>query len=291
MLAILGATGKIGRSTIGELRRSGAPVRAIVRNSEAARDLQAVGCEIAVADIGDGAALRRAMQGATAVQVICPANGRAEDASAEMQAAIAAIVGALDAARPQSVLAISDYGAHLASGTGITLTFRHLEDELAKLGIPLTVLRSAEHMQNWGRLVKRAVQSGVLPSLHHPVTKRFPTVSAADVGLVAAEFLLSEEQMPLRIVHVEGPERYSTEDVAGILGELAGRRITAQELPRPAWVPALVGGGLSTGYAELVATMFDAHNAGRIDVEAGVGDTRSGKTRLRQVLAALMADG
>lgn len=288
MFVILGATGKIGRSTISELRRSGAPVTAVVRNAEAAQDLQASGCKIAVADIRDSSALGKAMLDATAVQVICPTSTRAEDASSEMQAAITAIAAALDAARPRSILAISDYGAHLASGTGITLTFRCLEDELKKLNVPLTFVRSAEHMQNWSRLAKQATRSGVLPSLHHPISKRFPTVSASDVGLLSAELLMSAGDVPLRIVHAEGPERYSTEDVARILGELVDRQITAKELPQAEWVPALVGGGLSSSYANLVAETYQAHNAGRIDVEQDVGETATGQTTMREVLAQMI---
>jgi len=225
------------------------------------------------------------------VQVICPTSTRAEEASSEMQAAIAAIAAALDAARPRSVLAISDYGAHLASGTGITLTFRYLEDELRKLNIPLTFVRSAEHMQNWSRLAKQAIRNGVLPSLHHPITKRFPTVSASDVGLLSAELLMSARGGPLRIVHAEGPERYSAEDVACVLGELVGRRITAKELPQAEWVRALVGGGLSSSYAKLVAETYQAHNAGRIDVERDVGETATGQTTLREVLAPMIGAG
>ncbi|RFB77979.1 NmrA family NAD(P)-binding protein [Methylovirgula sp. 4M-Z18] len=291
MFAILGATGNIGRSTIGELRRVGAPVRAIVRNHDAAQALRALGCEVAFADIGDSDALRNALRRATAVQVICPMSVSAEDSTAEMQSNIAAIAAALDETRPRSVLAISDYGAHHASGTGIALIFRHLEDALKKLNVSLTLLRSAEHMQNWRRLARRAITSGVLPSLHHPTTKRFPTVFASDVGAIAADLLKDEEQALLRVVHVEGPERYSAEDVARVLGELAGRPIVARELPQGDWAPALVGGGLSADYADLVAKMYAAHNAGRIDVEQGVGETRFGKTGLRQARASMIAAG
>ncbi|WP_245279126.1 hypothetical protein [Mesorhizobium loti] len=90
------------------------------------------------------------------------------------------------------------------------------------------------------------------------------------------------------MIHAEGPDRYSATDVARTLGDIAGREISARELPRQDWVPALTGGGISASYAELVATMFDAHNAGRIDAEQGVGEIRRGKTDLRAVLTALI---
>ncbi|BCG79948.1 hypothetical protein MesoLj113b_34900 [Mesorhizobium sp. 113-3-3] len=260
-----------------------------MRNPSHAEEFRAVGCETAIADLRDALALARATKGATAVQVICPTGIRAADASAEMQSTIRSIVDALDQVRPESILAISDYGAQLAAGTGITLTFHHLESQLKTIPAALTVLRSAEHMQNWNRLVGRAIETGVLPSLHHPVSKSFPTVSAGDVGLMAADLLLSGNGDALRVVHAEGPDRYSATDVARTLGEIAGREIVARELRRQDWVPALVGGGISTSYAELVAAMFDAHNAGRIDAEHGAGEIRRGETDLRTALAALIA--
>ncbi|AVA19905.1 MULTISPECIES: NAD(P)H-binding protein [unclassified Rhizobium] len=288
MFVILGATGKIGRATIAELRRQGAPVRAVVRRQNSADDLSAMGCDVAIADIQDSAALSESMRGATAVQIICPTSVQADDAAAEMKNSIRTIVDALDRNRPSSVLAISDYGAHLASDTGITLIFHHLESELKKLPAALTFLRSAEHMQNWSRQIGRAIETGVLPSRHHPVTKLFPTVSAPDVGVIAGELLLSGTQAPLSIIHAEGPDRYSVEDVARIAGELAGRKIIASEMPRLDWIPALVRGGISASYAELVAELYDAHNAGRIDAEPGVGDIRRGRTGLREVLTSMM---
>ncbi|TKB22159.1 MAG: NmrA family transcriptional regulator [Mesorhizobium sp.] len=288
MFVILGATGKIGRATIGVLRQNGFPVRAVVRNPSKADELQALGCDIAVADFDDGPALVRATKGASAVQVICPTRVQAEDASAAMKSTIGTITEALRQTRPAHVLAISDYGAQLPTGTGITLTFHHLESELKKLPAALTFLRSAEHMQNWGRGTGRALQTGVLASLHHPVSKIFPTISAADVGLIAADLLLTDRNEAMRIVHAEGPRRYSAVDVADALSKIAGREIVAREMPRQDWISVLVAGGMSASYAQLVADLFDTHNAGQIDAEQGVGEIRYGKTELRAALSALV---
>jgi hypothetical protein len=51
---------------------------------------------------------------------------------------------------------------------------------------------------------------------------------------------------------------------------------------------ALTSGGLSRDYATLVTTMFDVHNAGRIDAEHGRGEIRRGATELHEVLASLV---
>jgi NAD(P)H dehydrogenase (quinone) len=289
MFAILGAAGKVGRSTIHELRGRGMPVRAVLRDASRAGELAALGCETAVADLRDGAALQAAISGAQAVQVICPMSVHASDAPTEMASIIETIGAALEAARPAAIVAISDYGAELDRGTGVTLTFHHLEARLRKLPASLTFLRSAEQMQNWSRHTGFAASTGVLPSMHQPLTKLFPTVSAVDVGVVAAELLTATNSAASpRIVHVEGPRRYTPLDVAATLGGLLDREVTARQVPRADWIPALVRGGLGESYAALVADLYDAHNAGRIDVERGVGEVRYGETELREVLASLL---
>ncbi len=289
MLAILGATGKIGRATVRALRGQGVHVQAVVRDAARAGDLGALGCELAVADLEQPDGLVAAFQGADAAQVICPITPRAEDAVREMEQSIARLGAALDRARVPHVLAISDYGAEVPDGTGVTLLFHRLEQRLARLNGRVTFLRSAEHMQNWARFAGGAVANGVLTTLHAPVTKEFPVVSAPDVGIVAAELLTDGDAEHRRIVHVEGPRRYTSEEVAAILGRLAGRPITARALAAGERVPALLRGGVSASYAQLVADLYDAHNAGRIDAERGAGPVRRGTTTMDDVLAPMVA--
>ncbi|KGM32310.1 Rossmann-fold NAD(P)-binding domain-containing protein, partial [Inquilinus limosus] len=239
---------------------------------------------IAVADIVDTEALSAALRDAEGVLAIVPLNPSRGDAAAETRSLIDSLARALEAARPPRTVAISDYGAQHAAGTGITLLFHHLEQRLG--GLPgIAFLRSAEHMQNWGRSLGAAMATGVLASLHHPLDKRFPTVSAPDVGLVAAE-LLDAADVPPRILHAEGPQRYTPIDVAAALAGPLGRPVQPVALPRGQWEQALAAGGLGEGYVRLVTELYDAHNAGRIEVEGG--EVRRGTTPLAEVLAALV---
>jgi NAD(P)H dehydrogenase (quinone) len=277
VIAVLGATGNIGRATIGKLRQQGVPVRAVVRDPVRAADLN-LGFDIVVADLEDTRSVRRAIEGADTVQVICPTYPCARDAAGEMMRTVEAIAAALEHTEPGYIVAISDYGAELTDETGVTLLFHFLEARLRRLDADVTFVRSAEHMQNWARQVPTALRTGMLATLHHPVTKSFPTVSAPDVGLVSAELLLEPHT---RIVYVEGPRRYTARDVAEAIG------VDVSELPQSEWVPTLVRGGISHSYAELVAELFVALNAGRIDVELGVTDVRKGQTELRDVVRGL----
>ncbi|MGK9232846.1 NAD(P)H-binding protein [Inquilinus limosus] len=284
MLAIIGATGRVGGAAARELRRRGRAVRAVVRDPGKGGALVEVGCEIAVADIADTKALTAALRGAEGVLAVVPLPPSRGDAAAEVRGLIDSLARALEAARPPRVVAISDYGAQHAAGTGITLLFHHLEQRLG--GLPgIAFLRSAEHMENWARSLRAVLATGVLASLHHPLDKRFPTVSAPDVGLIAADLLDTAEVSP-RILHAEGPQRYAALDVAAALAGPLGRPVQAVALPRGQWDQALAAGGLSEGYVRLITELYDAHNAGRIEVEGG--EVRRGATPLAEVLAALV---
>jgi NAD(P)H dehydrogenase (quinone) len=289
MFAILGAAGKIGYSTAKALREAGVPVRAVLRNASKADRLGAIGCDVAFADLQDAKALVGAIAGADSVHIILPADPRAEDIKDDMRRSIESIAQALEEARPALVLAISDYGAHLGEGFSMPSMFYEFEQRLRRLDMRKIFLRSAEHMEGWGRVAPVAIETGILPSFHDPVEKRIPNVSAQDVGRIAADLLLRPDiETQEQIVHAEGPRRYSASDVAAALGELSGRAIVAQALPRSLWRESL-GRMMSASTADLLTELYDVHSKGLIDVEPNAGDIRKGTTELIEALRSLVA--
>ncbi|MGF6574452.1 NAD(P)H dehydrogenase (quinone) [Paraburkholderia sp. GAS333] len=292
MYVILGAAGNVGTAAAAALRRAGREVRAAVRHEKQRGALDEIGCETVVVDLFDAESVARAIRGAQAVQLLCPLPHHHADPAAAMRSMIDACVTALRADPPDHVLALSDYGAEHASGTGITMLFHYLETQLRTVDAQLTFLRSAEHMHNWARVLPMALARGVLPSLHHPLDKRFPTVAAQDVGIVAARLLLDADvrvsRVSPRVVSVESEQRVSVLDVARTISEVSGHAVTAHEVPRDDWNAVLQRSGLGELHARLIADLYDAHNAGRIDVEADVGERRFGTTTLSQVFAALV---
>jgi uncharacterized protein YbjT (DUF2867 family) len=285
MIVICGATGKIGGTAARALRSRGLSVRAVVRDVAKASALAELGCSLATADLHDERAVIQALRGADRVLAICPLRSAADDVMADAQQIIDVLGTAIDAARPRSVVSISDYGAHVPERTGVTLILRRLEQRLGMIPMTTTFVRSAEHMQNWLRQLPAARDGGVLPSLHHPVTRPFPTVSAFDVGALAAELLAGpiEAARVARVIHMEGPRRYCAADVAEVFARRLARPVVAQAVPRGEWAKVLAAARLGESYASLVAELQDAHNAGLIDVEPG-GEVRRGNTELADAL-------
>ena len=290
MYVIFGASDKVGRATAIALRNTGRPVRAVVRQAKQGEVLAKIGCEIVCADLTDPATVAPAIKGATAVQILCPVPVGDADPASTMQRMIDVAADALRANPPPAVLALSDYGAELDRGTGLTRLFHLLEERLKPLPTHLTLLRSAEHAQNLAAMLPVMLATGRLPSLHSPLDRAFATVSTQDVGALAAELLLEVPSTKApRIVSVEGPRRVSLIEVARAFSTVVGREVVADAVPREAWAPMLQRAGLSENHTQLLTELYDAVNAGQIDVEKGVSEQRFGKTELTDAFTAMLA--
>ncbi|KAH8770882.1 hypothetical protein F5883DRAFT_551376 [Diaporthe sp. PMI_573] len=288
MIAIIGAAGKVGYATSLALREANVPVRAILRDDSRAARLSDIGCEIATADLYDAEALAKAIADAETVQVIVPPSPQAKDGAQEMRNAIESIVTALEKARPKRVLAVSDYGAHLDYDIGMPTMCGVLETRISNLQGHKVVLRSAEHMHNWNRAIPAAIASGTLTSFPISTSKLLPIVSAPDVGKIAAGILLRAiKEEELEVIHVEGPRRYSVDDVAAALSQLLGRKIEVEVAPREQWKKGLER-GMSASLAELLTKANDALNkGGLVDVEPD-GEVLYGTTDLLDGLRSLL---
>ncbi|WP_321953440.1 NAD(P)H-binding protein [Paraburkholderia bannensis] len=295
MFAIVGATGKVGYATASALRKAGLPVRGIVRDAAKGNRLREIGCDIAVADLHDAAGLAKAIGDASGVQVILPSDPRARDTALDMRQMIESLAKALEQTRPMRILAVSDYGAHVAHDIGMPSLFRAFEARLGQLHGQKLILRSAEHMENWGRALPAAMASGVLPSFQEPLDMAYPTISAPDLGRIAADLWLrpasakdNEDNKDIEIVHAEGPRRYSARDVAAALGQLLGRAIDVRAVPRSQWKDAFER-VMNASLADLLIKANDARNeGGLVDVEPP-GTVCRGTTGLIDALRPLVA--
>ncbi|KAM5528721.1 hypothetical protein FOXYSP1_19202 [Fusarium oxysporum f. sp. phaseoli] len=132
----------------------------------------------------------------------------AADPAEGMRKGINNLANALEETRPIRVLAISDYGAHVEGDIGMPTVCRGLEKRLARIGGHKIFLRSAEHMQGWERVIPAVKESGTLPTFHSPVDKLFPTISAPDLGPIAARLLLRPlGRSGVDVVHAEAHNR------------------------------------------------------------------------------------
>lgn len=235
MFVVLGATGHVGSATANALLEAGEAVTVISHGEDKAASWKARGAEVAVADVGDPEALRAVFRQAKRAFLLNPPADVSTDTDAEEHRTAAAIVAALDGSGLEKVVAESAYGAQAGDRVGDLSVLFDFEQALARQPIPVTVLRAAYYMSNWDALLPSA-REGVLPTMY-PADLKIPMVAPADLGAAAARFPREPvEQTGAR--YVEGPERYSSRDVAEAFSQALGKPVELSITPRAQWEEA-----------------------------------------------------
>jgi uncharacterized protein YbjT (DUF2867 family) len=285
MYAITGITGKVGGELARTLLAAGQPVRAIVRDARKGEEWAALGCEVALAEMEDAAALTRAFTGATAVFILPPSEFDPEPGYPEAQTVIDSVVKALTAAKPAKVLCLSTIGAD-AVHDNLLSQRTMMEAALRALPLPLTVLRPAWFIDNAAWDVGSARDTGLIHSFLLPTDKAVPMVAAKDVGRAAAE-LIQEDWTGLRIVELEGPCRVTPNDLADAFASVIGKPVRAVPVPRESWDALFRSQGMRHPRPRM--RMLDGFNEGWIEFQDGGRQVLKGRTAAAAVIAALVA--
>ena len=283
MFAITGVTGKVGGAVARSLLAQGHKVRAVLRDAEKGRSWSAQGYEIAIASVEDATGLTKAFHGVEGVFLMTPPNYDPEPGFPETHKAAAAIRQAIETSRPRKVVFLSTVGAHVAEQNLLTNS-KITEDSLRTSSIPIALLRAAWFMENAAWDVE-AARKGVIPSFLQPLDHRIPMVAAADIARTATE-LLGETWTGVRTVELEGPRRYSANDIAAGLGAALERPVRAEAVPHDEWETLFRSQGMK--YPTPRIRMIDGFNEGWIDFESGEANSRKERTTLETVLRSLV---
>jgi uncharacterized protein YbjT (DUF2867 family) len=284
MFAITGITGQVGGAVARALIGNGQHVRAVVRDAEKGAAWARKGCEVAVADLDDAAALKKAFAGVEGVFFQLPPVFDPSPDFGEARRVIAAVREALAAVRPAKVVSLSTIGAQ-ALQPNLLQQHQLQEQSLGTLPLPITFLRAAWFMENAAWDIAPARTTGVIPSFLYPLDKPVPMVATEDIGRVAAE-LLQESWQGRRVVELEGA-RLAPNDVAAAFARVLGRDVRMDVVPRATREALFKSQGMKNPVPR--AQMLDGFNEGWIDFEGDASSTRKGTVSLDTVLQALIA--
>jgi NAD(P)H dehydrogenase (quinone) len=287
MFSIMGITGNVGGEVARRLLAAKKPVRAVMRDARNASAWRDRGCEIALADIHDSAALAAAFKDAEGVFVMVPSNFDPLPGFPEAQAIAAALHSALEEARPGRVVYLSTVGAQ-ATRTNLLTQHSIIEQMLSGLSMTIAFLRPAWFMENCSWDIAPARERGIVPSFLQPLDRHLPMVATADIGRVAAE-VLQEKWNGRRIVELEGPNRVSPNEIAAVLAELLGRAVRMEVVPHESWETLFQSQGMRNPTPRI--QMLDGFNEGWIDFEGGEAGTQKGQVPLKTVLTTLIKRG
>ena len=284
MYAITGITGHVGSALANSLLGKNQQVRAVLRNSAKAGAWQTKGAEIAIAELHDSPALETAFNNTDGVFVMTPPLFDAADPMAEHDQMLAALSAAIERVKPGKVVYLSSIGGHLKDGTGAIKKLYDMEQAFQKLSVPTVGIRAGWFMENFTGSIAHAEQSGQFFSFLNPVDKLIPMIATKDIGTLAAE-LLQQSWTGHRIVELEGPNRYSANDVIRVLSEQSKCDITAQVIPAHDHQQVYQSFGASPAAAAMMAEMIAGFNNNHIVFEANTREQATGTTSLEDVLS------
>lgn len=287
MYAVIGVTGHVGRVTGELLLKEKQAVRAVVRNAAKGTEWARKGAEVVVADLRDAAALAAAMKDTAGVFIMTPPLLDSENPMAVHESMLAALVSAINEARPPKIVYLSSIGAQHEKGTGAIKKLYDMEQAFSQLEIPGAAIRAAWFMENFLSGIGQAKESGILSGFLNPTNLVIPMVAAKDIGKLAAT-LLTSSWVSHRIIELEGPCRYSAEDVAMTLGYHLKQHITAEAIPADQYAGVYQTFGFTPAAAALMAEMNEGFNSGHIVFAEKDAEHMNGDTLLEDLIGAYL---
>jgi NAD(P)H dehydrogenase (quinone) len=285
MFAITGVTGNVGGELARNLLAAKKPVRAVVRDARKGAEWAGFGCEVAIADIGDVAALAAAFEGAEGVFVMVPPNFDPLPGFPEAKRTAADLKAALEMAQPGRVVYLSTIGAQ-AVRENLLSQHTIIENVLREVALPITFFRPGWFIENAAWQIDDA-KKGVVPSFLEPLDRALPMVSTIDIGRVAAE-LIQEKWTGHRVVELDGPKRVSPNEFGEAFAKLLGHPVRMEAVPRDNWEGLFLAQGMKNPEPRIL--MLDGFNEGWIEFE-DIGSVRKGRVGVEEALKRLLGEG
>lgn len=253
MYIVLGGTGRVGSAVAANLLERGEGVTIITRDSEKRDEWEKRGARVAVVDVLDTDELRKVFKTGKRLFLLNPPADPATDTVTEEKKTLSSILSALENSGVEKVGGESTYGAQPGEGEGDLNALYEMEKGLEKLSLPHGIIRAAYYMSNWDAALETAKTEGAVHTFY-PVGFKLPMVAPADIGKIAAQLLI-EPIEKTGVHYVEGPEMYSSSDVAEAFGVALDKAVKAVETPKEKWIPALKEMGFSDKAARSMAAM------------------------------------
>lgn len=272
MFVITGATGKVGGGIAEKLLSDGKKVKAIGRNREKLKGLQAKGAEIAVGDMADADFLAKAFTGAEAVFLMIPPNMQAEDVYAYYDRFGAAAVKAVAESGIRFVVHLSSIGADLSKGAGPVTSLYRQEQRLNALAkVNVLHLRPAYFMENQFGSIGMIKGMGINGS-HLKADLKFPQIATRDIAEHGAMRMRKLDFSGQAVQDLLGPRDISMRETTAVLGKAIGLpELPYVEFSSEDAVKGMMGAGISKSVAESYAELNQSMNDGLL----GAKETRT----------------
>ena len=282
MFLITGITGKVGGAAARHLLNKGKQVRALVRDPAKAAAWSAKGVELVEGNWTDAASMTRALDGVVGAYLMMPPIQTPSRDFREAKAILASYTQALAKSAPPKLVALSSMGSEKSSGLGLITATHLLEQALGKEPFPVAFVRAGSFYENY-LYGLQAAQGGAFPTFYAPTDRKLPMIATEDIGAEIAS-LLTTEWTGKRTIELAS--FVSADDLAAAIGQVLGRDVKAQAIPRQAWAGALQQMGIPAGGTWAFEEMVEGVNSGWIGLGVEGTERVEGATSAKDVFAA-----
>jgi len=252
VIAVTGATGRIGREVVRLLAGRGLAVRALVRDPGRGREVLGGSAALVAGDLRDPAALDRLLRGAERLFLVSSNPGLE--------------TGAVEAAARAGVAHVVKSSA-LGFGSDPPAGHRAVEQRIEATGIAWTHLRPNAFMDTLAEYLPQI--------LDEEGTFRLPAgegatawVDTRDIAAVAAA-VLTEGGHEFRAYAITGPQALTMGEVADLVADASGRPVRYVDAPPAEAREQLLARGLPGGFAEFLVAHYASVRAGGFALVSG----------------------
>ena len=245
-ILVTGASGKLGRLVVASLLKKvpAAQISGLVRKSEAAAELGALGINTPMGDYSDTAALDKALDGIDHVLLI---------SGSEVGKRIPQHTNVIEAAERAGVKRIA-YTSIVHCDTsplGLAEEHRGTEAALKASGLPYVLLRNSWYTENYLGNVGMDVERGVIIGCSG--NGRISAATRADYAEAGAIAMTTAEDIGGRIYELAGDEAFTMAQFTEEVSRQAGKTVVYQDMSPEDYKAALVAAGLPEFVGALLA--------------------------------------
>ncbi|GAB5589245.1 hypothetical protein Unana1_04145 [Umbelopsis nana] len=241
MFVITEATGQVGSHIAKYLLEKKQPVRIIVSNPDKAKQLAELGATVHVGDIDNPSDIQAGFAGGDVVFLLDPPVYHEPNVEEITRQRLDTLKAAIVQKGVKRVVALTSGGVHQRDIDIGNLRYAQIwEDGLKDLNVPVSSLRPAWFMENW------------LPAI--------------DIAKIAAEVMLSTWK-GFKVLELEGPQRYSANDVENTLSKHLGKDVHPSIITREALPSMLLSINTHPNSIDGWVTMLDFTNGDKAPFE------------------------
>lgn len=266
MIVVTTPTGQIGQHVVRGLLDAGGDVRVVVRDPARLAADVANHVDIVQGNHIDPSVTMQAFEGVEAVFYVVPPNASTDDVHGLYRSFAEAAAPALTEHGVRRVVAVSTLGRGYEGDAGHLSAALDAEPILQATGVDYRSLAMPFFMDNLLAQANALREQGTF-SMPNTADRELLVVATRDIGRAAVELLTDPTWTGQGVVPVLSPDHLTPNQMADLLADLLGKKISYQQISTEDYAATLAQYGLSPAWVQSLADMATAQNDGIYDVQ------------------------